>query len=393
LGTVGVGGTGINGLFVDVRYILLAFLSCNIFKRRYNSSRNSCVFPRVWKIEEIAMRPKLLRTAFTLVELLVVIGIIAVLIAILLPALSKAREQAATVQCSSNLRQIAVAIISYSNDNKGKLIPDMVTTGQGNLYPQGWFWANQLVQQKYLKAPVGEVNPAAATNKIPVTGISVFYCPAGVSDSFSNGSWISTGNPDNVGGSEPWNGNPSGIGVSRGGYNNYAHFYHTDPAVFGGKHDDVACWYELNCGSTNPLSAQDIININPASPPPDAPFVWYQDVGQGETVDAQLKDPRLARSLSLIKKSATMVMALDGNADNVTNVPQARGCASRVAGRHGKPLNRGRDGICNMAFFDGHVEGISTVPYTTAMIDQGINSNPQTLSVTAPNVLFYLHQQ
>jgi len=100
----------------------------------------------------IRSRRGIARHAFTLVELLVVIGIIALLISILLPALNKARRSANAVQCASNMKQIATAMIAYINANRGVHPPCLVpSTSAGdvtNPWPDGFFWAAELLHQK-----------------------------------------------------------------------------------------------------------------------------------------------------------------------------------------------------------------------------------------------------
>jgi prepilin-type N-terminal cleavage/methylation domain-containing protein/prepilin-type processing-associated H-X9-DG protein len=105
-----------------------------------------------------------IRRGFTLVELLVVIGIIALLISILLPALGRAREQAKKVQCASNMRQIMTGFVMYASENKGNLPAQRV--------PGSYEWSRAI-----LATLVGERNmpgPAQPIDKIQATW---FKCP------------------------------------------------------------------------------------------------------------------------------------------------------------------------------------------------------------------------
>lgn len=79
------------------------------------------------------------RAGFTLVELLVVIGVVSVLIALLLPALSKARELARQLVCSNTLRQFQMCSEMYANDNRGWYIPILPYFDASGSTPSVWW--------------------------------------------------------------------------------------------------------------------------------------------------------------------------------------------------------------------------------------------------------------
>lgn len=91
-------------------------------------------------------------SAFTLIELLVVVSIIALLVAILLPALQRSREVARTLQCISQLRQVQMMVLTYAHDHGARLPPssyrtDAITTGNPHVY-----WTSLLYSRGYTTA-------------------------------------------------------------------------------------------------------------------------------------------------------------------------------------------------------------------------------------------------
>jgi prepilin-type N-terminal cleavage/methylation domain-containing protein len=104
-------------------------------------------------------------SAFTLIEVLVVISILAILMAILLPATTRSREAAKRAVCMSNLRSIGQALYTYSHNNNEMLVP-----GDGRYPWQTWGYIHQ-VNLGYLLTPKQEL-------PVPTSNNHVFFCPS-----------------------------------------------------------------------------------------------------------------------------------------------------------------------------------------------------------------------
>ena len=121
------------------------------------------------------MKKLLKNSRFTLIELLVVIAIIAILAAILMPALSSARDRSRTSSCANNLKQLGLAYAAYIDDYNGFLVPDNPKFNGDGINS----WVPMLIYKKYLP-PSNYKRKVTSISAGSYAPAGIFYCPAAI---------------------------------------------------------------------------------------------------------------------------------------------------------------------------------------------------------------------
>jgi len=237
-------------------------------------------------------RRKNAERAFTLVELLIVIVIIAILAGLLFPAITAAVETAQSLECRNNLKGISAAVLKYAMENNNIIVP--AYDEEADLR-----WANILVMRGYVKA----TNLVAKPNEDPLEKRSILLCP----------SILSVENTTTTAPVSPFADEAQGwVGL-------------------GNDTQKAACSYYWNGCTDKTLT------------------YWRQFpsllIPQNETNKRQF-----LHYLTEIRQRTTFVMAMDGIFMDAQK-PENRG---RIAARHrGKYGKRSRT---NIVFYDGHAE-------------------------------------
>lgn len=291
------------------------------------------------------------RSGFTLVELLVVIGIIALLIAMLLPALNKARESARAVMCLNNMKQLATATIMFTNDHKG-LMP---ANGTGTIYNfdsagrivAGTDFksvANWIAWQRIVDPVTGAPNPGVPDQNITMSGLAP-YLGSKVIDHTTSGQTA-----NNVG--------------------------RTLEQVFRCPSDNLQ---QRNAQSSNFYRysyAMNYLVCNPVKPA-GVPFTAPYTPGPGNTSNGDRNGWTFTGKIGSIKKSSTTILLIcedeqrldDGYFNPAPSQWDTANC-EMLASRHrsskqvsarnaANPTANNKDSYGNVVFCDAHGEVIS----------------------------------
>ena len=268
--------------------------------------------------------------AFSLVELLVVVAIIALLIAVLLPSLSRARSKANATKCGSNLRQIGIGLVAYNAENNDYNIPSYNLPPLGNSSTNYTGGPDQPLDGW---GPILDRDGLVPSNEQDTN--TIFYCPRTLDVEGMKHGQTGT-DPDNPRGWTDWPLRFTGIGGD-----SMPKEAVTIPER--GFHKIIRVSYWIN--AYNPVGSQ------PADIPA-ADLYYTASVGLGpDTQGNYIKLHRLRT-----KRPSRLVVVADGIYMGRQSVTRRGDTNSRIGYRH--PEADALDSYANVAFADGHVEEI-----------------------------------